>query len=107
MPTKGSGSRAIKSFLDAFNTIDAKLRKMTRTDRHVPFTAVLRLAREKDPSLSAVADRIELFNQLRNVIVHNGTNQLRTPAQRCGNRKCRRAVAGVWQQSQSKPQRRV
>jgi CBS domain-containing protein len=47
---------------------------MTRTSRHVPFTAVMRLARDKDPSLSAVADRIELFNQLRNVIVHNGTD---------------------------------
>jgi hypothetical protein len=35
---QGASPRAIQDFLDAFNTIDAKLRKMTRTDRHVPFT---------------------------------------------------------------------
>ncbi len=66
--------RATEVFLDSFNSIDARLRKLSKVGRQVPFTQVLRLAQQKDPTLVRVADQLELFNQLRNVIVHNGTD---------------------------------
>ena len=60
-------------FLDAFNAIDALLRKATKTTRaRVTFRDVLQLALKKDPSLSPFMDRLELYSQLRNLIVHEG-----------------------------------
>lgn len=60
-------------FLDAFNAIDALLRRATKTTRaRVTFPQVLYLALSKDPSLGPVVDRLELYGQLRNLIVHEG-----------------------------------
>jgi CBS domain-containing protein len=69
-----STPRATETFLQSFNSIDARLRKLCNVGRQVPFTRVLRLAQEKDPTLVRIADQMELFSQLRNVIVHNGTH---------------------------------
>lgn len=69
-----SARRATEVFLESFNAIDGRLRKLSRAGRQVPFTQVLRFARDRDPSLVPVFDQLQVFNQLRNVIVHDGAD---------------------------------
>jgi predicted transcriptional regulator len=61
------------AFLDSFSAIEELLRRATKTTRtRTAFHDVLQLAVKKDPSLGPVVDRLEVYSQLRNLIVHEG-----------------------------------
>src|SRR5216684_284300 len=86
--------QATAAYLDVFNAIDARLRKVARVGRQVPFKQVLRLAQDKDPTVTNLADDLALFNELRNMIVHNSPDlvePLKTTLQRI--RRIRRHLA--------------
>lgn len=64
-----------EEFVALYNHLDAHLRQMLDTDRHIGFVKLAHLASRRDAAVRAYLGKIQAYAELRNAIVHDSDMQ--------------------------------
>ncbi len=64
--------KSTETFLRTFNQIEKQLNRVSGMDPRAPFTKKLYRAIQNDPTIGVHSEALELYNDLRNLIVHSG-----------------------------------